>query len=345
MSKQTTPTGTGDQPTGSPIDRAAMAFDAMLAPPPEDTQEGNDEQPGAEAQGDEAESGESMPGEVESAGEEDSGSEDEQSEEQTEGGEEQEEQQAPEPKFTVRVDGKDEEVSQSELIAGYSRTSDYTRKTQALSNDRKAFVAAQEAVSAERAEYAKLLPKLREALATGMEAEPNWAELKEKDPQQYLIQKDQWNERKQRIAAVQEQERKTAERSAKEREAQIEQIAVEQHNKLLERLPAWRDTKVATKEGELIVAALQAVGFSGQELEIFDHRAILIARKAALYDKHVADLAAAKGKVREQRVPVAKPGATVRTNKDTERAKADRSRLNKTGSVRDAGKVFENFLK
>lgn len=45
--------------------------------------------------------------------------------------------QAPEPEFEVTVDGQTQRVPQSELLKGYSRTADYTRKTQALSEKEK----------------------------------------------------------------------------------------------------------------------------------------------------------------------------------------------------------------
>ena len=38
--------------------------------------------------------------------------------------------------FTVKVDGKELEVTEDELIKGYSRNSDYTRKTQEISAER-----------------------------------------------------------------------------------------------------------------------------------------------------------------------------------------------------------------
>lgn len=44
---------------------------------------------------------------------------------------------APEPEFEVTVDGKTLKVPQSELLKGYSRQQDYTRKTQALSEKEK----------------------------------------------------------------------------------------------------------------------------------------------------------------------------------------------------------------
>lgn len=341
MSEQT-PTGKGATPPAITVSEAAKAFELMMAPPPEDKPDGDEVQPGAEAQ---AEAGEQP--DVE-AGEEATGSEDEESgeeaaesEEQSEGDEDQEEKPSAEPKFTVRVDGKDEEVSQSELIAGYSRTSDYTRKTQALSNERKAFVADQETVRAERAEYATLLPKLRAALA-GTEQEPNWSELREKDPQAYLMQRDAWDQRQRTISAIAEQERKTAERSAKDHEAQVEQIRIEQHNLLMKALPSWRDRKVAEAETGRIVETLQSAGYSGAELEIFDHRAILIARKAALYDEMQAKREKVAPKLKQ--APVIKPGAAQRKPTNQQRVAADMNRLKKSGRVDDAASVFKHFL-
>lgn len=41
-----------------------------------------------------------------------------------------------EPKYKVTVDGEDVEVTQEELLRGYMRQSDYTRKTQQLANQR-----------------------------------------------------------------------------------------------------------------------------------------------------------------------------------------------------------------
>jgi hypothetical protein len=46
---------------------------------------------------------------------------------------------APEPEYEVPVAGQKVKVKQSELLAGYSRTQDYTRKTQELADSRKKF--------------------------------------------------------------------------------------------------------------------------------------------------------------------------------------------------------------
>ena len=51
--------------------------------------------------------------------------------------------------YSVRVDGNDIEVSLNELLAGYSRQSDYTRKTQELATERKSLEEAAEQYRAE----------------------------------------------------------------------------------------------------------------------------------------------------------------------------------------------------
>lgn len=50
---------------------------------------------------------------------------------------ESDEEHSDEPTFTVQIDGQDVEVPQSELIKGYMRTADYTRKTQLLGSQRR----------------------------------------------------------------------------------------------------------------------------------------------------------------------------------------------------------------
>lgn len=53
--------------------------------------------------------------------------------------EESEEETEEEPKYKVKVDGQEVEVTQEELLRGYMRQSDYTRKTQALANERQRY--------------------------------------------------------------------------------------------------------------------------------------------------------------------------------------------------------------
>jgi hypothetical protein len=61
--------------------------------------------------------------------------------------------------YTVKIDGEEFEVTLDELRNGYQRQADYTRKSQSLAEQRKAYEANLQAVQAERNQYAQVLEK------------------------------------------------------------------------------------------------------------------------------------------------------------------------------------------
>lgn len=63
-------------------------------------------------------------------------------------------------KFTVKVDGEELEVTLEEALAGYQRTADYTRKTQALSQERERYAAFEALEEALRGDPQDTLSKL-----------------------------------------------------------------------------------------------------------------------------------------------------------------------------------------
>ena len=65
--------------------------------------------------------------------------EDSQEEQPSQEQEEEHKEPEEEPKYKVTVDGQEVEVTQEELLRGYMRQSDYTRKTQQLANQRQQF--------------------------------------------------------------------------------------------------------------------------------------------------------------------------------------------------------------
>ena len=79
--------------------------------------------------------------------------------------------------FTVKVDGQEVEVTQEELINGYSRQQDYTRKTQELSQQRKTIEQQQAELTQRDAIYSQLLPKMEAQLKGVLGEEPDWQRL------------------------------------------------------------------------------------------------------------------------------------------------------------------------
>ena len=105
--------------------------------------------------------------------------------------------------FTVKVDGQEVEVTQEELVNGYSRQQDYTRKTQELSQQRKTIEQQQAELEQRDAIYSQLLPKMEAQLKGVLGEEPDWQRLYEDDPVGYVREKQLWDEQKQKLEAVQ----------------------------------------------------------------------------------------------------------------------------------------------
>ena len=263
-------------------------------------------------------------------------------EEQSEEGEEPEEQEQP-TVFTVKVDGKEVEVTLDELQKGYSRTQDYTRKTQQIAEIRKQVEVETEAVRAERAQYAQMLGALQAQLQ-GTETQIDWDRLYHEDPIEWVRQKEVMRERQEKFQAIQFEQQRMAQLSQQEQQQQLASHLQEQHTKLLEIIPEWKDPVKAKAEKQLLVEFGQKTGFTPEELKaIVDHRAVVALRKAALYDQMMTKRKAITPVTNNGPRP-AKPGAAGRVSQTTEAVRA-KQRLAKTGRVDDAASAIYQLLR
>ena len=319
---------------------ATSAFESFLAPE-EDTQE--------EAVIEEAESIEPEIDELEEQDEEDTeelvDEEELEFDDEEDGEEETEVEEVEEqPVYRVTVDGSEIEVTQDELINGYSRQQDYTRKTQELANQRKTIEQQSQELQQRDAIYAQLLPKMEAQLKGELVNEPDWDSLYNDDPIAFVREKQIWDEKKEKLKAAEaEQQRLQQEAYAKQQE-QIAQQVQEGQQKILEIIPEWKNAEVAQKEKLAIRDyGINVLGYAPQEMDaIYDYRALLGLRNAWLNSKTVE----ATKKKPTQKAParVARPGTTTR-KKSVAPAKRAKQVLAKTGKVQDAAKVFEQFLK
>jgi len=245
--------------------------------------------------------------------------------------------------FTVKVDGQEVEVTQEELVNGYSRQQDYTRKTQELSQQRKIIEEQQAELAQRDAIYSQLLPKMEAQLNASLGEEPDWNALYEDDPVGYVRQKQLWDEQKEKLKAVQAEQERLQQESFIQQQKLIQQQVEEGQQKLLELIPEWQNPEVAAKEkAEIAKHAMDVLGYSQEEVNsVYDWRALLGLRKAWLNDK----IAETVKKKPTQKAParVARPGTTNRP-KTTTPVKRAKQRLAKTGKTSDAAKVFEQLI-
>ena len=256
-----------------------------------------------------------------------------------------EEEESEQPQlYTIKVDGEDTQVTLEELQNGYSRQRDYTRKTQELAQQRKAIEAQQQEVSQKDAIYSQLLPKMESTLKGELENEPDWNALYEADPIAYVREKDIWNEKKQKLQAVQAEAQRLQQESQAEQQKKLQQFVEYGNQQLLEQIPEWQDNEMASKEKMAIRDyGVNVLGYTPQEMDsVYDYRVLLGLRNAWLQHKTQQ---ATKVKPTEKKAAArtARPG-TSNVPKTTTPVKRARQKLAKTGKVQDAAKLFEQII-
>ena len=316
------------------VNQAAQSFASML-----DSQEGVDT--GAEAQPEEEQS-ESESEEVESAEPQE---EAEETSEEVEGDEEESEEEAPrDEKFVVKVDGKEIEVPKDELIRGYQREADYTRKTQKLAEERKFVESEFQQVRAEREQYAQILGQLQQKLQEFEPQEPDWNRLEVEDPTEYARQWTSHQRRQQQKYAIQAEELRLAQLRNAEAQKQIQNVLAAETARLKEKIPEWSSPEKAKAEGKALMEYGQNLGFSEQELNsITDSRALLALHKAWKYDQMMSKRPEFQAKIKKAPKMVS-PGSVGSVSSKSGELNNAKKRLAQTGSVRDAASLFEKFI-
>lgn len=263
--------------------------------------------------------------------------------EQSELGEDTEEQEQPQV-FSVKVDGKEVEVTLDELQKGYSRTQDYTRKTQQIAEVRKQTEAELSAVRAEREQYAQLLSALESQVQQVAQPNIDWDRLYQEDPIEWVRQREVMRDNQDKAAAIQSEKQRLAQLSQQEQAQFMQQKLQQEQEALLAAIPDWKDAKKAQAEKALLVEFGQKIGFTPDELKsVVDHRAVLMLRKAALYDQMMSKRGNIKPVTNNGPRP-AKPGAAGRVSNTTEAVRAQQ-RVAKTGRVDDAANAIFQLLK
>lgn len=327
---------TGSIPTGPmSVDEASNALSQLLGPdegqaePEDEAQLSSDEDDAA-----------SVDEELDTQDDESS---DETTDEQSEDSDEAEEDEQPQV-FSVKVDGKEIEVTLEELQQGYSRTQDYTRKTQQIAETRKQVEAEAAAIRAEREQYAQLLGALQQQLESAGEQPIDWDRLYAEDPIEWVRQRELVRDKQERQAAIQSEQQRLSQLTQQQRAEEMKATLAKESEELIKAIPEWKDEKKAKAEKALLIEFGQKVGYSEEELKnVFDHRAVITLRKAALYDQMVSKRKDIKPVVNNGPRPV-KPSAAGRVSSTTEATRA-KQRLAKTGRVDDAASAIELLLK
>ena len=251
-------------------------------------------------------------------------------------------------KYTIKVDGEELEVGIDELKNGYQRQADYTRKSQALAEQRKETEKIQSErmqLEQERQMYANGLQMLQEQQTAKLQNFDgvDWETLKQEDPYAYMIKKDEYRDAQERVNNVAQQQQQVQNEQMQQAQQAKTHFIQQEYTRLIEALPEWEDKNSTIKEDVRKYAA--EVGFLPDEInQLADHRSVLVIKKAMEFDKLTKKVAPKKKAVKK--VPkVQKAGrGTSKEETAAEALKAKRARLRKSGKQDDAASLFYDML-
>jgi hypothetical protein len=239
-----------------------------------------------------------------------------------------------EPKHKVVVDGQEFEVPLKELVAGYQRQEDYTRKTQETARISQEAAKFYESAQQGYTQAISTLETLTQIVQTPMVSEQELLQIALQDPA-----KAQRIQIEQRLHSKQIEQLNAQKQALKQ---QQDALALRNGQQYLQQ----KAQHLLKPETQTAVATyLTTTGYTPQELnELYDPRALIIAEKAMKWD----DLQKKRDEVRKSVKPVVEKtmqatGAAPQP-KQPRVIQEERQRFRKSGSLRDAAPVFKRFV-
>ena len=285
--------------------------------------------------------------------------EDESLEEESEESEEEDSEEADnraeegEDLYAVTINGEEHTIPLDELLKGYSRHSDYTRKTQELSEQRRNIEAHHnqwnaeiQQIQTERQQYVNALQNVVENSMGALDqfATVDWESLKNENPLEYITKRDEFRETQERVRQVQFQQQQTHQAYQQEAQRNHKRVLQEEHGKLVDVLPEWKEAESRQKLGSEIKAYAISQGYSPEEIKsLVDHRSLLVLNKAMKFDKASSpDVVQKKVKNKPRVIRAGSPRAKSDVGKQKRTTKM--KRLRSSGHVDDAASILEDMF-
>ena len=246
--------------------------------------------------------------------------------------------------FRVKANGEEKEVTLDELVSGFQKGEDYTKKSQALAEDRKRVEAEAHAVSEAmqmREQYAQRLSQVQQLLENQNDDGIDLAELKENDPISYAIKVAEKTENNKKLQLLQQEQNKLAQAQQHQVAQHQAKVVAHEAELLVSEIKEFSDPKKSEQIKGEIRNFGKSIGFTDQELaQVYDHRHVLVMHKAAQWDKLQKANPSVTKKVASAPKMSKKGNKVAKTDVYTKQKK----RLKSSGKLTDAVDVFKNFI-
>lgn len=182
------------------------------------------------------------------------------------------------------------------------------------------------------------------------ESSVNWEQLRQQDPAEWSAKREEFKQRREDIERTKREAvdsyKSTVAQAEYETKERQQQYLQEQAQQLIERLPEWKDPNTAKAEKTAVAEYLLNQGFTQEDISAAsDHRMVIMARKAMLYDKGKDKAGVVEKKI--TKIPkVLKPGSPKPQEQvNRERQNQVKAKLRSTGSLESALELLRSRRK
>ncbi len=295
---------------------------------PEELEQSEQDDAQTQTNGDEVEADEASADEDEGADESDADVEEEEPDEQL---------------YTVKWDGRDQQVTLNELLRGYAGQAYIQKGMRENATIQQRLLEAEQALNSDLKQVAQFAQALQTGQLPMRPPKPPSEELLSKDPIGYLEARVKYDND---LAAFQQVQYATQELTA--RQAQAEEKAhkarlADEHQRLAQAIPAFAKPETAARvKQDLLAAGQEVYGFELDELRsVADHRMLRVLHDAAQYRRLMAGKATEKQPSQAPKTPVIKPGVKA-APQASKRVKSEQAKaqMKRSGSVDDVARFL-----
>ena len=243
--------------------------------------------------------------------------------------------------YTVKVDGKEQQVTLDDLKRSYSGQAYIQKGMEETAQSKKQAEQVYQALQEERQKLAAMAQQMQTEGVPQMPQKPS-KELMNSDPIAYFEQMEAYREGMEQFQTFQQQHQVLTQQQSEAQQRAQQAYLAEQAQLLTQAIPELADPERGKQMKERLVrTGIEAYGYSPEEMaQVMDARAVRVLADAMKYRQLQQNKGKAEQKAKGAR-PVVKPGVK-RSDNDGKVAKQRKAaaRMKQTGNVDDVA----NFL-
>lgn len=244
--------------------------------------------------------------------------------------------------FSVKVDGKEEQVTLEDLKRGYSGQKYVQKGMQEVAANRKQTEEVYSALLAERQQLVEMYQQMQQGQFLSKPTPPS-DDLLSDDPIGYIEQKARYDKAMEQYNQQQGKMSQIMQQSEQARERAVQAYLQQEMQSLANVIPDFGDAQKATKlKGKLLDGGQNFYGYTEEEIgSIMDHRAIRVLNDAIKYREIVAGKSKAEQKAKGAK-PVIRPGAKKVQNTNVKAMERRKAKFKTSGRIEDALALIVN---